>query len=127
MKITKEDFEKHRDQVDHWDAFSGILIRCKEEEYETKKNQILQNQEDAEKYHKIPSETIGFIKAFSWLNENQIEKIPDHPDNDRNREIVEQLKKRIEELTLPDNEIYSESNHDYHVWKELKKILGEEK
>ncbi len=41
--------------------------------------------------------------------------------------IVERLKRRIEELTLDENTKYDESDHGYCLWKELEKILGEEK
>ena len=40
-------------------------------------------------------------------------------------EIVERLKKRIEELTLDENPKYGESDHEYDVLKELQGILGE--
>ena len=38
-------------------------------------------------------------------------------------EIVERLKRRIEELTLDENPKYDESDHDDYVLKELQEIL----
>jgi len=40
--------------------------------------------------------------------------------------IVERLKIRIDELTFIKNTKYDESEHYYHVLKELQEILGEE-
>lgn len=74
----------------------GLLIKC--DNWEQMEQQILQDHEDAKKLKTINKESVGFMKAFNWLQENEISKIPDHPENEKNRQIVKRLEKTIEEI-----------------------------
>ena len=44
MMIKESDIERHSDAVDHWTAFTGLLITCNTDEADKLKQQILKNQ-----------------------------------------------------------------------------------
>ncbi len=94
IEIKEEDVEISQDS---WldgcnDKIWWIMKRCdSKEEAEQLKQQILQDHEDAKKLKTINKESIGFMKAFNWLQENEISKIPDHPENEKNRQIIKKL------------------------------------
>jgi len=57
----------------------------------------MMNKGDAEKYREVKDGTLGFIRAFNWLDKNEISKIPDHPENEKNRQIVKRLEDKLKE------------------------------
>jgi len=113
--LTKDDFTKGiriEKPIIKINSDACVFVEIRE--------QILNNQEKAEKYDSYNKDAIGFMKAFSWLQKNQIERIPDYPENDTNREIVERLKKFIDDY-------YQKPINPLSVKTELQKILGEGK
>ena len=95
MKLIKDD------SGNNGFSLKAHLERCKVNPKEIE--QILKNQEDAEKWNEL-------VKT-SYTT--------DHVVN--NEKIVERLKKRIEVCKLPEN------NEDQEVLEALQKILGEKK
>jgi len=102
-RIKLEDYwiDKHRDQVDHWDAFSGLLIQCDEKIAEQLKSQILQDGEFAiikcgycgKSVKECFNNHVHYCKREIpddfWITDAKAEK--DH-------EIVNRLRERIEEI-----------------------------
>ena len=114
MKLTKDDFvmdgnpPKHLmipiNQEQSADSIRRKLLKVKE--------QILKNQEDAEKYRKLPK----MVTIQGRYNEKYIES----------EKIVERLKKRIEE-NKKTGAVVMLGTSEWSLEEELQKILGEEK
>jgi len=99
-KLTKDDLNLIIEQ--------GYLLRPEAE-------QILKNQEDAEKWNQREQRLLSASRNAPY------KKQP-------NDYIIERLKERIEELN-PKTKTYMEdmTEHQFHILEELQKILGEEK
>lgn len=89
--------------------------------------------EKAKKYNEMKPEARGMIKAFNWLQTNQISKIPDHPQNIRNRELRERIEERREtahklwNVEIIRKEGVNPSQREFVLDVELEKLLrGEE-
>ena len=87
MKLTKDDF----------DTYSMS---------ETMKEQIIKNQEDAEKWNSMSVDGINITKL--WY-------------------VWDRLKKRIEEVENEKTFLSSDESRKYTILRELQKILGEKK
>ncbi len=59
------------------EPYSQLQILVKNDEEGNKlKQQILDDYQKARKFDEIKDGTLGFIRAFNWLEKNEIQKIP---------------------------------------------------
>jgi hypothetical protein len=91
IKLTEDNFYLHPS-----DTYENLRIEILGKNVSKKElqSQILADQEKAEKYDEIPSQGIGLLNAFDWLDKNNIQKIPELMQENR------QLKKENEKLSM---------------------------
>lgn len=79
--------------------------------------------EKAKKYEEIKPEAKGMIKAFNWLQENQISKIPDHPQNIRNQKLRELLEQWNKDLLSAPLSVEAENWKDHEISDRIEELL----
>lgn len=87
------------------------------------KKEYAELKEKANKLDNLKGESLGFIKAFNWLQENEIEKIPSHPNNRENRKLRDLVEKKMDWASP-----YKDSQFmNGYLYRELRQILKDSK
>ncbi len=85
------------------------------------KKEYTELKEKASKWDNLKGESIGFIKAFNWLQENEISKIPSHPNNIENQKLRELIEDDLKNCDWSDG-----GEWNFHL-NRLQTILEESK
>lgn len=118
--------------IDNYKNGGHSTTKEQEHRYYKLKHQFQDDHEKARKYDEIKDGTLGFIRAFNWLDKNKSMFLPTpntpepetpQPRKDKNQKLRELIEKKME-LASP----YKDSQlMNGYLYRELRQLLKESK